>query len=127
MAALASSPVERDVKNFVGSRNSLSHTAGWSVASIRPSSRSMVRFCISMKAADTTLAIMMARQNWTIRLSWAFGTNSPSTLPVAIGTSAPRATVTRPLIARLRMSPPVPRRLNRSSRNGLNRRSGSGR
>ena len=80
-----------------------------------------------MKAADTTLVIMTARETWTMRLFSAFGTYTPSTWPVAIGTSAPRATVTSPPSSRLRRSPPVPRRLNRSSRSGLSGRSGSGR
>ncbi len=127
IAALASSPVERSVKNFVGSLNNRSQTAGWSVDSIRPSSRRMVRFCISMKAAATTLLIITARQTCTIRSLWAFGTYSPSTLPVAIGTNAPIATVTSPLIIRFDRSPAVPRMLKRSSPSGLRPRSGSGR
>ena len=127
IAALASSPVERSVKNFVGSLSSRSQTAGWSVASIRPSSRRMVRFSSSMKAAATTLLIITARQTWTISPVCAFGTNSPSTLPVAIGTNAPMATVTRPLISRFVRSPPVPRMLKRSRPSGLSGRSGSGR
>lgn len=87
----------------------------------------MVRFCISMKAAATTLLIITARQTCTIRWVCAFGTNSPSTLPVAMGTSAPIATVTRPLITRFVRSPPVPRMLKRSSPSGVSGRSGSGR
>ncbi len=128
IAALASSPVERSVKNFVGSRNSRSQTAGWSVASIRPSIRSRVRFCSSMKAADTTLLIMTASETWTISAVCAFGTNSPSTLPVAIGTSAPMRDRHQAAQQQVRAHRPrVPRRLNRSSRSGLMPRSGSGR
>lgn len=127
IAALASSPVERSVKNFVGSRSSRSQTAGWSVLSIRPSIRRTVRFCRSMKAAETTLVIMMAREACTIRLLSALGTYSPSTLPVAIGTREPRPTVTSPLRARLRTSIRVPRRLKSISRHRLMGRSGSGR
>ncbi len=127
IAALASSPVERSVKKLVGSLSSRSHTAGWSVASIRPSSRRMVMFCNSMKAAATTLLSITARHTCTIRSVCAFGTNSPSTLPVAMGTSAPIATVTRPLISRPARSPRMPCRQNRSNLSGLRLRSGSGR
>lgn len=94
---------------------------------MRPSIRRMVRFWRSMKAAETMLVIITARDTWTMRLFSPFGTKTPSTCPVAIGTSAPIATVTRPAIARLRTSPPVPRRLKRKSRHGVNVRSGSGR
>ena len=55
IAALASSPVERSAKNFVGSRSSRSHTAGCSALSMRPSMRRMVMFCSSMNAAETML------------------------------------------------------------------------
>lgn len=127
IAALASSPVERSAKNFVGSLSSRSHTAGWSVASIRPSSRSMVRFCSSMNAAATTPLTITARHTCTISPCWAFGTYSPSTLPVAIGTSAPITTVTSPLSSRFVRSPAVPRMLKRSSPRGPRPASGSGR
>lgn len=127
MAALASSPVERDAKNRVGSLNRRSHTAGWSALSILPSMRRIVRFCSSMNAADTMLVTMTARETCTIRSVWAFGTYTPSTRPVATGTKAPIATVTRPASSRLRTSARVPRALNRSSRSGLSARSGSGR
>ena len=127
IAALASSPVERSVKNLVGSRNSLSHTAGCNALSIRPSIRSTVRFCNSMKAAETTLVMMTARETWTIRLLSALGTYTPSTLPVAMGTRAPRPTVTSPARARLRRSSRVPRRLKRIRRHMVMGRSGSGR
>ncbi len=127
IAALASSPVDRSVKNRVGSRSSLSHTAGWSVASTRPSSRSRVRFCSSMNAAATTLLSITARHTCTMRSVRAVGTYSPSTLPVASGTSAPSATVTRPLSSSQVRSPRVPDTQKRISRSGLSRRSGSGR
>lgn len=127
MAALASSPVERSVKNVVGSLSSRSHTAGWSVASIRPSSRKMVMFWSSMKAAATTALTSTARHTCWISPCWARGTYSPSTLPVATGTSAPIATVTSPLRSRPVRSRPVPRMLNRSSPSGPSPRSGSGR
>ncbi|CAM5483124.1 hypothetical protein SHIRM173S_11869 [Streptomyces hirsutus] len=127
MAALASSPVERSVKNDVGSRSSLSHTAGWSAASTRPSSRSRVRFCSSMKAAATTLLRITARHTCTISPVCAFGTNSPSTFPVARGTRAPSATVTSPLSSSPVRSPRVPAMQNRISRSGPSRRSGNGR
>ncbi|CAM5635656.1 hypothetical protein SALBM217S_00589 [Streptomyces griseoloalbus] len=127
IAALASSPVDRSVKNRVGSLSSLSHTAGWSVASTRPSSRSSVRFCNSMNAAATTLLRITARHTCTIRSVCAFGTYSPSTRPVARGTSAPSTTVTRPLSTSPVRSPRVPPMQNRPSRSGLSPRSGSGR
>ncbi len=127
MAALASSPVERSVKNVVGSLSSRSQTAGWSVASTRPSNRRTVRFCSSMKAAATTPLSITARHTCAISPVWAFGTNSPSTLPVATGTSAPSATVTRPASSSADRSRRVPRRQNRSSPSGPSRRSGSGR
>ncbi len=87
----------------------------------------MVRFCNSMKAAATTLLSITARHTCTISSVWAFGTNSPSTLPVATGTSAPIATVTRPLSSRPVRSPRMPCIQNRSSPSGLSPRSGSGR
>lgn len=127
MAALASSPVERDAKNFVGSLSKRSQTAGWRVASIRPSIRRIVRFCSNRNAADTTLASMIARQTRTIRSSCAFGTYSPRILPVATGTREPSTTVTRPLSSRPVMSPPVPWRLQRIRRSGVGTRSGNGR
>lgn len=127
IAALASSPVEREAKKRVGSRSSRSHTAGCSAPSIRPSIRRIVRFCNSMNAADTMLVTITATDTWTIRSDSAFGTYSPSTRPVATGTRAPIATVTRPAPSRFRTSPRVPRALNRSSRSGLSGRSGSGR
>lgn len=74
IAALASSPVDRSVKNLVGRRNSRSHTAGWSVLSMRPSMRRMVRFCISMKTAETMLVTMTASETCTMRLFSALGT-----------------------------------------------------
>lgn len=84
-------------------------------------------FCSSMNAAATTPATITARHICPISPCWAFGTNSPSTLPVAIGTSAPITTVTSPLSSRFVRSPPVPRMLNRSRASGPNLRSGSGR
>lgn len=74
IAALASSPVERSVKNFVGSLNSRSHTAGWRVLSMRPSIRRMVRFWSSMKAADTMPVTMTASETCTMRSFSARGT-----------------------------------------------------
>ncbi len=74
MAALASSPVERWAKNFVGRRSSRSQTAGCNVASIRPSTRRIAVFCISMNAVDTTVVATSASDVWTIRLFSAFGT-----------------------------------------------------
>ncbi len=127
IAALASSPVERWVKNRVGSRSNRSHTAGCSAASIRPSRRRMDRFSSSVNAAATTPLTITARHTWTIRPVCAVGTYSPSTLPVATGTSAPIATVTRPASSSADRSPRVPRRLNRSRPNGVRPRSGSGR
>lgn len=127
IAALASSPVERWVKNRVGSRSSLSHTAGWSAASIRPSSRRMDRFSSSVNAAATTPLTITARHTCTMGPVCALGTNSPSTLPVATGTSAPIATVTRPASSRASRSPRVPRRLNRSRPSGVSALSGRGR
>ena len=101
IAALASSPVERSVKNFVGSRSSRSQTAGWSVASIRPSIRSMVRFCSSMKAAATTLVTITARQTCTIRLGLRPSARTRrAPCRSRSGTSAPSATVTSPLSSR---------------------------
>lgn len=79
IAALASSPVERSVKNFVGSLNSRSHTAGCRVLSIRRSIRGRVRLCSSMNVAPTTLVIIRTRHTCAIRSVCARGTNVPST------------------------------------------------
>lgn len=80
-----------------------------------------------MKAAATTLLSITARHTCTISPVCAFGTNSPSTRPVAIGTSAPSTTVTSPASSSDVRSRRVPARQNRSSPSGLGRRSGSGR
>lgn len=74
IAALASSPVERSAKKDVGSRSSRSQIAGCKVASMRPSTRSRVRFCSSMKAAETTLLTMIAQETCTISPVSAPGT-----------------------------------------------------
>lgn len=126
MAALASSPVERSAKNRVGSLSSRSQTAGWRVASTRPSTRRMAVFCISMNAVETTVVATIASAVWTIRLFSAFGTYSPSTRPVAIGTSAPRPTATSPPSSRARRSAPVPRRQKPSNRRADRGSSGNG-
>lgn len=127
MAALASSPVERPAKNPVGRRSRRSHTAGCRVASIRPSTRSTVRFCVSMNAAHTRPVTATASAAWTMSPVSASGTYVPSTCPVAMGTRAPRPTVTRLLRTRLRRSPKEPLRLKRSSRVRPVPRSGRGR
>ncbi len=127
IAALASSPVERSAKKAVGSRSSRSQTAGCNAASIRPSRRSSVNDWSSMNAAETTPATITATHICAISPVCARGTYAPSTCPVATGTSAPSATVTRPLRTRLRRSPREPRRLKNISRRSVSGPSGSGR
>ncbi len=87
----------------------------------------METFCSSMKDAETTAVAMSARAVCTMRLFSPLGTYWPSTLPVAMGTSAPRTTAARPPRTRLRSSRAVPRTLKRSSAGRPTRPSGSGR
>ncbi len=80
-----------------------------------------------MNAAETTPEMMTASDTCTMSAFCAWGTYTPSTLPVAIGTSDPSATVTSPASTRFRRSPLVPNRPKRSSCLLFNGFSGSGR